>query len=73
MDEGQPAYKRRQILLTMLDAVYVDALEEMAIVVIRPKPAFRPLFEITTTRIGSEVVLIKEPPLAPLEPEAADS
>ncbi len=33
--------ERRQLLLTMLDAVYVDTLEEKAIVAIRPKPAFR--------------------------------
>ena len=50
----------------------MDTVEEKAIVAMRPKPAFRPLFEITTTREGSDVVLIKEPPLAD-EPEAADS
>ena len=32
--------ERRRILLTMLDSVYVDAIEAKAIVVIRPKPAF---------------------------------
>jgi hypothetical protein len=46
----------------MLDAVYVDTVEEKAIVAIRPKPAFRALFEIATTREGSGVVVIKEPP-----------
>ena len=30
-------------MLTMLDAVYVDALDEKAIVGIQPKPAFLPL------------------------------
>ena len=58
--------------LPMLEAVYVDAVEEKAVVAIRPKPAFRPLFEVATTREGSEVVLINEPPEAPTEPEAAD-
>ncbi len=56
----------------MLDAVYVDTVEEKAIVAIRPKPAFQPLFEIATTRAESDVVLINEPPLAQGEPEAAD-
>ena len=56
----------------MLDAVYVDAVEEKAIVAIRPKPAFQPLFEIATTREGSDIVLINEPPEASTEPEAAD-
>ena len=59
--------------MTMLDAVYVDTVEEKAIVAIRPKPGFRPLFEIATTREGSDVVLIIEPPQANIEPEAAGS
>ena len=41
--------QRREIFLTMLDGVYVDALEEKRIVGIRSKPAFWPLFEIATT------------------------
>ena len=56
----------------MLDAVYVDTVEEKSIVAFRPKPAFRPLFEIATTREDSDVVLINEPPKASTEPEAAD-
>lgn len=64
--------ERRMILLTMLDAIYVDTVEEKAIVAIRPKPAFQAFFEIATTRQGSDVVLINEPPEASNEPEAAD-
>ena len=56
----------------MLDAVYVDTVEEKSIVAIRPKPAFRPLFEVATTREDSNVVLINEPPPTSNEPEAAD-
>ena len=48
--------------MTMLDAVYVDTVEEKSIVAIRPKPAFRPLFQIATTREGSGVVLYNENP-----------
>ena len=44
------------MLVTMLDAVYVDAVDEKRIVAIRPKPAFRPLLEIATTREGSDIV-----------------
>ena len=65
--------ERRKLLLTMLDAVYVDTVEEKAIVAIRPKPAFMPLFEVATTREGSEVVLITEkdlPPVGETSPEA---
>ena len=46
----------------MLDAVYVDTVEERAIVALKPKPAFRVLFQIVTTRDGSGVVLYKENP-----------
>ena len=64
--------ERRKLLLTMLDAVYVDTVEEKTIVAIRPKPAFRPLFEIATTRAESGVVLINETPQADCEPEASN-
>ena len=56
----------------MLDAVYVDTVEEKAIVAIRPKSAFQPLFEIATIRLASDDVLINEPPLPSNEPEAAE-
>ena len=52
--------ERRRILMTMLSAVYADTVEEKRIVAIRPKPAFRALFEIATTREGSGVVLVSE-------------
>ena len=51
---------RRRILMTMLDAVYVDTVEEKRIVAIRPKPAFRPLLEIATMREGSGIVLVHQ-------------
>ena len=64
--------ERRKLLLTMLDAVYVDTVEEKSIVAIRPKPAFRPLFDIATTRAGSGVVLINQTPQTQDEPEASE-
>jgi hypothetical protein len=57
--------------MTVLDAVYVDPVDEKAIVAIRPKPAFRPLLEIATTRAKSGVLLIKETSQALDEPEAS--
>ena len=57
----------------MLDAVYVDAKEERAVVAIRPKPAFRPLFEIATTREGSGVALITTTPPDFFSLEASNS
>ncbi len=58
---GANMEERRKLLLSMLDAVYVDTKEEKRIVAIRPKPAFRHIFQVATTRKGSEVVLINEP------------
>ena len=48
---------RRKLLLTMLDAVYVDTLEEKAIVGIQPKPAFLPLFEVAAAGEDRDVAL----------------
>ena len=52
--------ERRQLLLTMLDAVYVDAKEERQIVALKPKPAFKALFHIATTKADSGVILYNE-------------
>ena len=60
--DGANEEEKRKLLLTMLDAVYVDSREEKAIVAIKPKPPFRPIFEIATTKKDSNVILIKEPP-----------
>jgi hypothetical protein len=54
--------KGRNLLLTMLDAVYVDAKDEKRIVAIKPKPPFRPILHVATTREGSGVTLLNEPP-----------
>ena len=59
--------ERRHLLLTMLDAIYVDTIEEKSVVAMRPKPAFMPLFEVATTREGSDVVLITEKDLPPAD------
>ena len=54
--------EQRDLLLAMMDAVYVDHKEANAVVAIQPKPAFRAVFQVATTRADSGVVLIKEPP-----------
>ena len=65
--------ERRKLLMAMLDAVYVDTVEEKSVVAIRPKPAFRPIFEVATTRAGSRIALINEPPPDYESPEAIPS
>ena len=60
---GANLQERRKLLLTMLDAVYVDAKEDKCIVAIKPKPPFRPIFQVATIREGSVVYII----IVPLE------
>ena len=59
---GANLTERRRLLLTMLDAVYVDAKEDKCIVAVKPKPPFRPIFQVATTREGSGIILLNEPP-----------
>ncbi len=54
--------ERHRLLVSMLEAVYVDHKEAKAVVAIQPKPAFRAVFQVATTRADSGVILIKEPP-----------
>ena len=53
--------ERRKLLLSMLDGVYVEATELKRVVAIQPKAAFRPIFQVATTKEGSSIFLIKEP------------
>ena len=59
--------------MAMLDAVYVYTVEEKSVVAIRPKPAFRPIFEVATTHDGSEIALINQTPQTQGESEASES
>jgi len=52
--------ERRDLLLAMMEAVYVDQKDAKAVVAIQPKPAFRAVFQVATTRADSGVMLIKE-------------
>ena len=64
---GANLEERRRLLLAMLDAVYVDAKEDKCIVAVKPKPPFRPIFQVASTREGSGVCIINEPPDITLE------
>jgi hypothetical protein len=65
--EGANLGERRQLLMTMLEGVYVDAKEEKRIVALKPKPAFKALFQIATTKEGSGIILYNEKTLAGCE------
>ncbi|MFC1955773.1 hypothetical protein ACFLWZ_04505 [Chloroflexota bacterium] len=53
--------ERRKLLLTMLDAVYVDAKQTKSIVTIKPKPPFKPVFQVAASREGSDIRILNEP------------
>ncbi|MFY9814311.1 MAG: recombinase family protein, partial [Dehalococcoidales bacterium] len=53
--------EKRKLLLTMLDAVYVDAKETKSIIAIKPKPPFMPIFQVAVTKGGSDIRIINEP------------
>ena len=40
---------------------YVDAKKNKSIVAIRPKPPFRPIFQVAVTKGGSDFRIINEP------------
>jgi hypothetical protein len=45
----------------MLDTVYVDAKKMKSIIAIKPKPPFRPIFQVAASRAESEIRIINEP------------
>jgi hypothetical protein len=52
---GANLQERRKLLLTMFDAVYFEAKKIKSIVAIRPKPPFRPVFQVAASRAGSDI------------------
>ena len=58
---GASMAEQRKLLLTMLDAVYVDAKQTRSIVAIRPKPPFKPIFQVAVTKEGADIRIINEP------------
>jgi site-specific DNA recombinase len=53
--------EKRKLLMTMLDAVYIDARKTKSIVAIKPKPPFKPVFQVAAAKEGSEIRIINEP------------
>ena len=53
--------EQRKLLLTMLDAVYVDAKKTKCIIAIKPKPPFKPIFQVAVTKQGSDIRILNEP------------
>ncbi|MBI2869128.1 MAG: hypothetical protein HYX96_04805 [Chloroflexi bacterium] len=53
--------EQRKLLLTMLDAVYMDTKKTRSVVAIKPKPPFRPIFQVAAKREGSVIRILNEP------------
>ena len=53
--------EKRKLLLSMLDAVYVDAKQSKSIVAIKPKPPFKPIFQVAASREGSDINIVYQP------------
>jgi site-specific DNA recombinase len=53
--------EKRKLLLTMLDAVYVDAKKTKSVVAIKPKPPFKPVFQVAASKKGSKIFILNEP------------
>jgi len=65
--------QRLYLLVALLNAAHVDTVKEKSVVAIRPTPAFRPIFEVATTREGSGIALINQTPQIRNEAEASES
>ena len=50
--------EQRRLLLTMLDAVYVDTKQTKSIIAVKPKPSFRPVFQVAAQREKSVIHII---------------
>ena len=46
----------------MLDAVYFDTKATKSIVAVRPKPPFKPIFQVAASKEGSGIRITNEPP-----------
>ena len=58
---GANLEERRKLLLTMLDAVYFEKKKPRSIVAVRPKPPFRPIFQVAASKANAEIRIINEP------------
>jgi len=50
--------EQRRLLLTMLDAVYIDTKKTKSVIAVKPKPPFRPVFQVAAQREDSVIQII---------------
>jgi hypothetical protein len=45
----------------ILDAVYIDTKNTKSVIAIKPKPPFKPVFQVAVSRKGSNINIVSEP------------
>jgi site-specific DNA recombinase len=53
--------ERRRLLMSMLDAVYFDCKTSKTLIAVRPKPPFKPIFQVAASKEGSGIRIVNEP------------
>jgi site-specific DNA recombinase len=53
--------ERRKLLMSMLDAVYFDTKGSKSLIAVRPKPPFKPIFQVAASKEGSGIRIVNEP------------
>jgi site-specific DNA recombinase len=53
--------ERRKLLLSMVDAVYFDTNGSKSLIAVRPKPPFKPIFQVAASKEGSGIRVVNEP------------
>jgi site-specific DNA recombinase len=47
--------EKRKLLLTMLDAVYIDTKNTKSVIAIKPKPPFKPVLQVAASKKDSKI------------------
>ena len=53
--------EKRKLLLTMLDAVYIDTKNAKSVIAIKPKPPFKPVLQVAASKKNSAIRILNEP------------
>ncbi|BCT56466.1 serine recombinase [Dehalococcoides mccartyi] len=53
--------EQRKLLVNMLDAVYIDFKKSKSIIAVKPKPPFKPIFQVAVSKKESKIRIVNEP------------
>jgi site-specific DNA recombinase len=52
--------QKRKLVLSMLDAVYIEPKQTKSIVAIKPKPPFRPIFQVAVSKKDADIRILSD-------------